>query len=100
MNNPYAKQYNNTPDDRADRAQARAAKKEAMRQQLQQNPNLLQQLQQNPNLLQQLQTFIKIPDGISILTELLGEMTMNRGGRRRRTFRRRTNKKRSLKRRR
>ena len=90
MNNPYAKQYNNTPDDRADRAQARAAKKEAMR----------QQLQQNPNLLQQLQTFIKIPDGISILTELLGEMTMNRGGRRRRTFRRRTNKKRSLKRRR
>ena len=94
MSNPYAKTYTTSTDDRA----ARAARKEAMRQQLQQNSQLLQQLQQNPQLLQQLQT----QDDVSILTELLGEMSMdsNRGGKRRRTFRRRTNKKRSSKRRR
>jgi hypothetical protein len=74
-------------------AAARDTKKEAMR----------QQLQQNPQLLQQLQTVVKTQEDIDILTELLGEMNMNRGGRRRRRTnkRRRTfRKKRSTKRRR
>jgi len=81
--------YKTTSADTADRAQARANKKEAMR----------QQLEQNSQLLQQLQTVVKTQEDIDILTELLGEMTMNRGGKRskrRRTFR----KKRSTKRRR
>ena len=54
-------------------------------------------------LLQQLQTVVKTQEDINILTELLGEMNMNRGGRRRRRTnkRRRTfRKKRSSKRRR
>ena len=99
--NKFGEPYNTTPADRA----ARAAKKETMRQQLEQNSQLLQQLQQNSQLLQQLQTVVKTQEDIDILSELLGEMTMgsSRGGRRRRrtnkrhrTFR----KKRSTKRRR
>jgi hypothetical protein len=84
--NPYAKTYTTRPDDRT----ARAAKKEAMKQQLQQNPQFLQQLQSQ--------------EDIDILSELLGEMNMGstRGGKRRRTNKRRRTfrRKRSTKRRR
>ena len=97
MSNPYAKTYTTTASDRA-------AKKDAMKQQLQQNQQLLQQLQQNPQLLQQLQIVVKTPDDIDILSELLGEMKMgsSRGGKRRRTNKRRRTfrRKRSTKRRR
>lgn len=87
MSNPYAKTYTTTSSDRA-------ARKEAMRQQLQ---PFLQQLQQNQIILQS-------QEDIDILTELLGEMNMgsSRGGKRRRTNKRRITfrKKRSTKRRR
>jgi hypothetical protein len=81
--NPYAKIYTTNAADRA-------AKKEAMKQQLQQNPQFLQQLQSQ--------------EDIDILSELLGEMNMGstRGGKRRRTNKRRRTfrRKRSTKRRR
>ena len=86
MSNPYAKTYTTTSSDRATR-----------------KAELLQQLKEKPELLQQLQTVVKTQDDVSILTELLGEMNMNKGGRRRRRTnkRRRTfRKKRSTKRRR
>lgn len=83
MSNPYARRYITTSSDRASR-------KEAMR----------QQLQENPQLIQQLQTVVKTPDDVSILTELLGEMNINtsRGGKR--MTKTRTNRRRTLKRKR
>jgi hypothetical protein len=80
--------YKTTSADTADRAQARANKKEAMR----------QQLEQNSQLLQQLQTVVKTQEDIDILTELLGEMNMGNRGGKSRASRKRASRKRSSRR--
>jgi hypothetical protein len=84
-NNPYAgPTYNTTSSDRA----SRAARKEAMR----------QQLVQSPQLLKQIQTVLQSPDDVSILTELLGEMNMGNRGGKSRASRKRASRKRSSRR--
>ena len=74
----------------ASMASVRAARKNAMR----------QQLQAYPQLTQQLQSLLQTQDDLDILNELFSEMTTGRGGKRskkRMTKRRRTLKKRTLK---
>ena len=84
--NPYAKIFASGPADTAARAQARAARKQLMKE------HLIPQLQQNTQLIQQIQTVLKTQDDLDILNELFLEMNMgSRGGKkRRRTLRRRT----------
>ena len=73
----------------ASMASVRAARKDAMR----------QQLQANPQLTQQLQSLLQTQEDMDILNELFSEMNTGRGGGKR-SKRRRTLKKRTLKRRR
>ena len=61
MQNPYAQIFASGPADTAARAQARAARKELMKEQL------IPQLQQNPQLIQQIQTVLKTQDDLDIL---------------------------------
>ena len=87
--NPYAQKFTSTAADTAARAEARAARKQLMKEQL------IPQLQANPQLMDMIHTVLQDPNDIADLVALLGEMNMGRGGKRR-TKRRRTLKKKNF----